>query len=516
MSEVNNEMQEIFKKYHDAGNVPSGGFNAAQLGTSAKIKTALEIIKLAEKNLRAQGFRLFNECDVNIAYTFNDNKGLDKKLVNAFSAKFSENKKNLSVAINFNASYLAQLGAEEVYGVAYAYLYNSLVKKREKDFSESEIKLQKEDEDLEQDLREDVIEENSNIETDSSKQRHPIKEFFVQILKLILGDDFNNLESEEASKLIEANLAKNGITPDEFFENPNGKNLLAERYGKVVKNGYLQQSTFLLGVISKNEFNALKTGNDAEIKDFCVKYVNCVLANSNIGKNVEVKFESGKYLGEYNDYGNRQEICIDIERIKKKNNPAEVVMTLQHELTHAIDSSYNKARGVTDDGYGLVDNLVGGARENINKVHAKNDANQQMIRDYFVRLQKICYDVNPNECSARMGELAAVKFMKGLHSDNSMQKYIDKSIKAYVSHQENVLESIGKIDEIIHEFETIKNLADSQTNDLIKERIEYLLRLREEGKINENSIRKSMEIALGQEEMRSESQEEIGYERENI
>lgn len=515
MSEVNNEMQEIFKKYQDAGNVPAGGLSSAQLTTSVKLKAALEIIKLAEKNLRAQGFRLFSECDVKIAYTFNDNKGLDRKLVNAFSAKFSENKKNLSVAINFNASYLAQLGAEEVYGVAYAYLYNSLVKKREKDFSESEVKLQKED-DLEQDLQETTSEANFNGETDVSKQRHPIKEFFVQILKLILGEDFNSLESEDVSKLIETNLAKNGITSEEFFENPNGKNLLAERYGKVVKNGYLQQSTFLLGVISKNEFNALKTGNDAEIKDFCVKYVNCILANSNIGKNVEVKFESGKYLGEYNDYGNRQEICIDIERIKKKNNPAEVVMTLQHELTHAIDSSYNKSRGVTEDGYGLVDNLVGGAKENINKVHAKNDANQQLVRDYFVRLQKICYDVNPNECSARMGELAAVKFMQGLHSDKTMQKYIDKSIKAYVSHQENVLESIGKIDEIIHEFETVKKLGDLQTNDLIRERIEYLLRLREEGKINEESIKKSMEIALGQENMSSELQEESGYERENI
>lgn len=503
MSEIDNKMKNVFENFDKAGNVPAEGFNKQQLIENKKANETYEIIKLAIKNLKLKGLGIFNDFNVNFVCTSNDNSRLNEKLINAFSTEFDESKNDLTVSVNFNFSNLAKMGSVEVYGTVYTLLYNALLKKRESLSNTSDIKFGKEDETgLDDSLEnENNINETSELSLNKTqKRRHPVREYLSFLLKLILGEDFKDLEVDKISKDIELTFAQNGIYAEDLFENPKGNNLLAERYGKIVKQGYLQQSTYLLGEFTKDEFKSIvNTNSDEEIKKFCLKYVKCVLATSNlVEKDVEIKFNNEGHLGDYNDYGNRQEININIKKIKSLKNPAELIMTLQHELTHAIDSSINKSKGITDEGgYGLLDNLVGGSRENLNEVNAKKISDQRLVKDYFIRLQEICYKVNPNEISARIGELAAIKFMQSLSSDNTMKNYIDKSIGKYIKHQEDILESIEKISQIIEEFETIKPLIDIKTCTLIEDRLRYLHRIRRNGKIDKQGIKKSINIAMG-------------------
>lgn len=497
---MSEDMKKIFEDY-DKLPVPVGGFSKEQLNSSEKVKLLVNIIKLSEINLKKRAEGIFDEFNVNFVYTSSDNSKLNDGLINAFSTEFDDSKKDLTVSINFNFSNLAQLGSAEAYSVVSAIMYKSLLKKREMLSDSNKVKFGKEEDLLAQEQENESVVNDDGFDREGNfiRTSHPIRDYLIKIIKKILGEDVQEYDCEQTAKFVESDFVAEDIQPEDLFENPNGENLLAERYGKVVKQGYTQQATYLLGEISKDEFNSLKNGSDAEIKTFCSKYVKCILANSNISeKDVAITFKNEGYLGEYLDYGNRQEININLQKIKQKNNPAEVVMTLQHELTHAIDSTINKSQGLTENGgYGLLDNLVGGSRENLNKVRANNPQNQEMLEDYFIRLQEICYRVNPNECSARMGELTAINFMKNLNTDKSMQTYIDKSVESYNKYQSKVLSAIENIDVIIKEFDSIQDMADEKTENLIKERIRYLRMLQKTGRINPNSIKYAMEIASG-------------------
>ena len=123
---------------------------------------------------------------------------------------------------------------------------------------------------------------------------------------------------------------------------------------------------------------------------------------------------------------------------------------------------------------------------------------------YLKDLTEACYRLNPNERSAREGELIALEFMKGMNPNQSMQKYIDKSIESYTNYQNNVLKSYSMVDEFISKAdEFIKKAQTVEAKKLIDQRIEYLKNLKKLGLLNVNGVQKSIDLANEKNELNS-------------
>ena len=204
-----------------------------------------------------------------------------------------------------------------------------------------------------------------------------------------LGSDF-----DLSAKNISKHFIEQGISVPEMFDNPpqltapvggSGnldkdqiKQLFASRYGGVVKQGNQQQANYLLGVFSQDEFEALKSGNDAQLKAFCEKFAKSFLGNCGLAEGTYTitynKYDAAgnsNAAGSYTDFGAKgQNININLDQVRAIKNPAEIVMILAHELTHMVDSAENKGKGMfTDQGFGLLNNTIGGTHglENVER-----------------------------------------------------------------------------------------------------------------------------------------------------
>lgn len=479
-------LKEILDAYDKAGDVPAEGFSKEQLSKAAanqKIDELKKVIKKAENDIRKDAADFFEEFNVKFKYTSSDNKNLGESDINAIAFDFdNKEKQNLTISVNFNLSTIGKLAGVELYSVVYKTLHSALLKKKEAVGGGKNFKFGKEEE-LYQDQQ---SADDKNLDNEGKKAEKPLSllDYIKKFLKEFFGyeQDFEGLDSNEISNLtvqddyskcaerIANNLASGGITPQDVFENPYGKNPVAERYTKVEKVESRQQAAHLLGVFSQKEFSDLKSNDPQSIRDFCEKYARTVLSMHGINEGeIGITFNSKDSIGNYVDYGNGQEININIDKIMKKNNPAEVIMTIQHELTHAIDSTKHKdGRNV----YGLTNNLVGDRKKiavSDNDIipsgdSVKDDANKTNVENFINELKDICYKVNPNERSAREGELAAIEFMQGLHkdADEDMKKCIKNSIKNYNTYQTKVLQAIQKAP-------NMKNIFDSQYKSIVKE-----------------------------------------------
>ena len=180
------------------------------------------------------------------------------------------------------------------------------------------------------------------------------------------------------------------------------------------ENKSLKQANALVNEFSREEFNLIMAGNGTvagmrDLEAFCEKFANNFLQNSGLKVGTyEIKFSDSGDLGTYTDNGGKQFITININKINKMDNPAEVIMTLAHELTHMVDSSLNKKEGEV---FGLSrNNEVGGVDKN--------------ATGFVARMQSVYYKVNPHERSARRGELVALEFMANMQPGETIKKYI--------------------------------------------------------------------------------------------
>lgn len=280
------------------------------------------------------------------------------------------------------------------------------------------------------------------------------------------------------------------------------ESILASRYSKVVKQENHQQATYLMGVFLNDDFNvnSLTSANEAQLKEFCEKFARKFLQNSGLDSNsYEITFNqfdsngNERAAGTYIDYGSSQTININISQVKSINNPAEVVMILAHELTHTIDSSLNKQKGnVTEDGYGLLNNTIGvtGGLDEIKRVES------EQVFDFVKELTEVCYHLNPNERSAREGELIALEFMKGLSPNKTMQSCIDASIESYTGYQKLVISDFNNLANLIAKAKEIRTIAkSSKAREMIDERLRYLEQLKEKNLLNISGVKESIDMA---------------------
>ena len=477
MAENKINLKELFNEYDNAGNVPSSGFSAEQIrAENEKVKKTVEIIQAAFEEIKKEGREIFENFNVNFEITSVDNSSRFENAINAMSFSEINNAENdtLDVAVNFNYSKLSKLGSVEVYSIAYSTMHDALLKKKEKASNDNEVDFGK----------------TGNKQNQKDFSYEPsiltyIKEFLEN---LFLGsNDFIDMDYTSCAKHVSMNLKQRGFSGEDFFDNPKGKNLFAERFAKVSKLGYQQQATALVGVFTKKEFQAIQSGSDEEVKNFCRKFANNFLQNCNVPQDtysIEFTDNGSGDLGGYVDGGiNGQKIVININEIRKYSNPAEILMTLAHELTHMVDSSRIKGDNkASRKGFGFSEhNLVGTTHKN--------------APDFVKRMEKIYYEANPHERSARRGELVALDFMMQMQSDETMKKYISKSLRLFQSYQSNLKTLQSRVDELIMDYKNNNFSCDEKTREYIDRVMEDLIKMKNEGLLDVSDDLKAIEDA---------------------
>lgn len=456
-------LKQIIENYDKTGvmPVPVSGYSAEDMHLYQRAHELIGIIESVENSLKEK-FAEYGELKITITKT----DGLNKPICDAMEIDVikdeSTSKTNIDLFANFNLSRLAELPGPEVYAAVYYPLYDTILKnvEKKKESSSEEGKL---------------VKDGGDNQQSTGKADSVVVTYLKEFLKNLLG--LETEVDEFTVKSIATEFGNNGISKQDLFENPNGANLFAERFSKVSKQGHQQQATALLGEFSKSEFNSIRTGSDAEIMAFCEKFANNFLQNSGLEVGTyEINFSNTGDLGTYTDKGvNGQSITINIEAIRKMKNPAEVLMTLAHELTHMVDSSANKAIGkVSRRGMGLSEhNLVGGVDEN--------------STGFLRRMEDIYYKANPHERSARRGELVALEFMMGMQPDETMKAHIKKSLESFQNYQIKTIQTLqSQVGPLIEEYNRTRNSLgyDEKTMAYIDRVMEDLKKMQAEGVLN--------------------------------
>ena len=198
------------------------------------------------------------------------------------------------------------------------------------------------------------------------------------------------------------------------------------------------------------------------VKEFCEYYVHNFLHSRNM-KDIEVTFDSTGGLGTFIDNGNSVRINVNLQKLRKIGSYTELAMTLSHELTHATDSAKNKQEGKfnRDDGTGLIDAYD----LNISDIGATGE-----VKNLLVDMKRVCYIVDPNERSGRIGELSALLFMQKVGSgDKNIQAEIKESVARYIKYQQKTIDTLNSVSEKIENFKA------------------RIVALKEQGLVSENS-----------------------------
>ena len=211
------------------------------------------------------------------------------------------------------------------------------------------------------------------------------------------------------------------------------------------------------------------SNDNEQLREFCQKYADSFMASNKLNS-IKVTFVT---IGtcRFSDRGDTQEIKINLSSPELAGgNISELLMTMSHELTHAVDSSINKINGkFNESGGGLLNNMS----EDI------SECDEPKAEPLLKSVQSFCYQLNPNERHARIGELSAVKFMKELYaSDPEMQQQISESVEKYKAYQETTIRCAQILPDKIAEFKAnldkLNLPKSSKAYKMISERIDYL------------------------------------------
>ncbi len=464
------------------------GFTESDIKHHPKAKALIELFEAVKLQILKDSSELFDKFDVNFnisAINPGKHDQFQETLVNAMSFKYKMNgdaKETLDITANFNFTKLCSMPSTEAYATMYCIMHDACLKKKQLISGSSSVKFGKEN-----DVDESQTEQNESSKTQDEKT---ISQYFKEFLKKLLG--LENVDENELS-LVSQNLAKefggNGIKAGDLFADPNGKNLLAERYGKVVSQGHHAQATYLAGVISQDDFQAVRSNDINELKSFCIKFSKEFLANYNISPDaVEITFLNEGAEGSFKDKRDAgQAVNYNLRALQALNNPAEIVMAMAHELTHAVDCIDNKSKGLQNaNGTGLRYNLVGGSRKGIERFMGQGES--QEVENFLQELEATCYKINPNERSARMGELVALEFMEKMQTDDTMKKYMKQSIKSFQDYQKETNEAIALSRNLESEYRSgIQGMVRSlDVKKHIESRLSYIKELASKGMLKQS------------------------------
>lgn len=293
------------------------------------------------------------------------------------------------------------------------------------------------------------------------------------------------------------------LNPEEDFTNK--KALGAEQQ-------YLALSSTFAGRQAEVK-DALSGGfsNDNEkLKNFCRAYAESFMQSNGL-KNIDVVFVNEGDC-QYFDRGDSHEIRINLNSpVLRSGSVAELVMTMSHELTHAVDSSINKNNlNTTSEGYGLVGSMNG----NFDGLNIDEKA-----MPLLNRVQAYCYQLDPNERHGRIGEISALKFLSDVYAgDSEMAEQLQESVNVYTKYQLQTINAAEGLGNVIANFEAelakLGTQIDSKAYKMIEERIEYLKNIN--SSLDVSAERNSIEDAYKAISERANYDRKKDAERQNV
>ena len=244
--------------------------------------------------------------------------------------------------------------------------------------------------------------------------------------------------------------------------------------------GVTQQYQALMSDKLKSQFSMLVANqgkglsNTIDIEAFCRNYANTYMESNGL-KPIDLTFENIGELGSYIDAGTKQRININLSKI---SSVSELVSTLSHELTHAVESSINKSNGEqTKEGFGLADNI---SYDISGLSLPKHSPEYKVLR----QINYYCYRLNPNERSARYGELSALKFMQSIATTEKEKEQLSNTIDEFVTYQTQTLDIIKRLSENSFMADIEKRVEEILASDipeadkqLFRERMAYIKRM---------------------------------------
>lgn len=443
---------------------------------------------------------------------------------------FVQSKNNSGfVAMNINIKRISKLPAFEVYSIMYKSLYEHAMGKSLENQDGLEISESKNVDDNNKKVKKSSKEKAIDCLAaylnkflpkyfeDKFKRFDNISKLIAtQIVNEMGEEDFEKIlgaffkfESlnEKAERLVEEFL---NISENSRYEHILGKatELLLDPSKEVSGLSYMQQYEELMSVSTQNKFKEAVNGKSKSLenfKSFCVSYANRFMASNNLD-NIMVTFDAEGELGTFFDT-NPPRVNVNLEKI---NSISELVMTLSHELTHAVDSCKNRVKGnYNREGGGLEDSIS----EDISDSGLKtNDPAYRLLRE----LKNYCYHVNPNERHARIGELSALKFVDSMASEGSVMKGVDLnsqlavSLQNYIRYQQRTSNMIAelsaaKISSWRAQMSSFGKLPISAQK-MISERIDYLENMLNSGLLID-AEKDSIEVARKMLEEQKQKQE---------
>ena len=531
---------EVFKEYTLAGGVPAGGFNNEDLqgeNQHKKVAAIKKIFELAKQNIKSKADTLFADYKVDFVLTASEpaESEIDASMTSGYAQAAQGEKPSIEIPINLDFNKIGKLPPQTAYFIIYSNMHKSLLNKKEQMVSSTGklINTENENEDSDKEKENQVDSEKSfaDIVIDflikkllkflglGNENASEYREIAVQYLndyKQETGKEYSS-DFFDFSQTRDADIAELDMTNNKAKE-------AIEKNDSQLASAYMTQATTLAGAISEDEFKVFVNDetNSQQLKDVCRKYAYAALGIAGV-KNpqfVSVTFENRGELGTY--YPGKNQVNINLDKIKELNNPAELAMTISHEITHAAD-----ARVVRYDKFGKpVYRLAHNMSENI---RAADNAPQE-VQGFVEELQDICYKVNPNERKARIGELKALEFMvEKFNGDGRLKRSIKASTNNFISYQKSVvrtLENEVSID-CVKKYNQKKNDLVSQYGldengpvvKLIKERIDYFVELDSCGKLQPDDEKQSIEVAnklLEELEQANQRKAEAEKQNENV
>ena len=455
----------------------------------ARIDAIIQIAKLAQEKVLNEMAGIFKEGGLNVNFEF---KPLPKGTSDVIKTNYEEAVKNIGVSNNLDVTYsfnVDKLKNEPpfvIYNVFLSNMRSTLVSKREA-YNKNPGELQNQ--------AQLNGKQNSKNQAEDSLE-NLVLDFILDKVYALLGIR----DRETAKQFMTDYKGQTGMNVSEsFFDFSDTRdatlaysNMMTNKAQEAIKRGdgslaagYAQQGIVLAGSVSNEQFNALLNGNDkGALMNFARTYAASYLAQNGIqnANSVAITLNSVGELGTY--YASENRVNINVDKIGQMNNPTEVVMTLSHELTHAIDAALGAVRGSNGQIQYRMQNNMG---ENISA--AQNDSGD--VFNFVAEMQNICYHINPNERHARVAELSALEFMAAKAGNNKgLKNTIKRSTVGFISYQNETKNFIryianpANVQDLNNRYSALRGKASPAARRLIDERFAYFNNLKGQNLLN--------------------------------
>ncbi len=218
-----------------------------------------------------------------------------------------------------------------------------------------------------------------------------------------------------------------------------------------------------------------------KLKDFCKEYISQYMGANGL-KSVRVTFNTVDKNGnplEIGTFFDSDNPRVNVN-LSKKVTLTELVMTLSHELAHAVDSIKNKVQiseGKKIKGVTMSRGLADYISDDMSEAKKKLKSNPQALR-VLDEITDLCYKVSPNERNARRMELSALRFMKEMANDPATKRELAQSASGFAIYQQRTQEAIarlrgGRLEELVAKFESF-GIKDPEILKIFDERKKYL------------------------------------------